>query len=105
MSRAVRIFVVLVALSAASTGALAGGKVRLAQSGTVTTCMVNCNTQAANCQSSCILPSAAAGAGLASGSAGVTPTPNAAASSNCLLSCTTTQLSCQTSCARQSPSP
>jgi hypothetical protein len=34
---------------AAANGALADGKIRLAQSSTVTNCMMTCNAQAANC--------------------------------------------------------
>jgi hypothetical protein len=38
-------------------GALAAGKIRLAQTSTVTNCMMSCNTTFANCESTCFFPS------------------------------------------------
>ncbi len=78
------------------------GRIRLAQSSVTTTCMMTCNSQAANCQTTCVLPSTATGAaGTTTSAAG---TPNATASVSCLSSCTSQQLACQTNCARTSPS-
>jgi len=55
---------------------------------TTTTCQVNCDTQAMNCQNSCI-PSTAA----------VTANPAASSGSGaCNLSCTTQQLVCKQRC-------
>jgi len=34
----------------------ADDKIRLAQTGNVTTCMMQCNSQAANCQTTCLIP-------------------------------------------------
>ncbi len=36
--------------------AQADGKIRLAQTSTVTNCMMTCNSQAAACQTNCIVP-------------------------------------------------
>ena len=82
-------------------GALAAGKIRLAQTSTVTTCMMNCNSRYALCQSTCTNPQAALTFFNQNGvSAG-----NVVASGSCISSCTTLQLTCQTTCARASPSP
>ena len=55
---------------------------------TTTTCQVNCDTQAMNCQNSCIPTTAA-----------VTANPAASTgSSACNLSCTTQQLVCKQRC-------
>jgi hypothetical protein len=42
--------------AAAGRDALAEGKIRLAQTSTVTNCMMTCNAQAANCRSGCVVP-------------------------------------------------
>ena len=44
--------------AAVANVALAERKIRSAQSSTVTTCMMTCNAQAANCQSTCLVPTA-----------------------------------------------
>lgn len=91
-------FAILVAVTIAGTSvALADGKIRLAQTSTATNCMMLCNAQAANCQTTCLVPGTPP-------SAAATTTSNATANTACLLNCTTTQLACQTNCARQSPS-
>ena len=77
----------------AATGASAQEKIRLAQSSVTTTCMMTCNAQYANCQSSC----------LATGTPNL-PGANVSASQSCLASCTNQQLQCQITCARASPS-
>jgi hypothetical protein len=70
----------------------AGGKANpLAQTSTVTNCMMACNSQAANCQTTSI--------------GAATTESNASQSTVCQLSCTTQQVTCQTTCARTSPSP
>ena len=100
---------VLLSVTCCAYGAPAmagGGKIRLAQSSTVTNCMMGCNAQAANCQTACLLPSAQL-TQLPTGpvtSNNVTPQTNATANTICLSSCTTTQLTCQTTCALSSPS-
>jgi hypothetical protein len=89
---------ILVAVTIAGTGvALADGKIRLAHTSTATNCMMFCNAQAANCQTTCLVPGTPP-------SASATTTSNATANTACLLNCSTTQLACQTNCARQSPS-
>ncbi len=85
------------AISVAASSAFADGRIRLAQSSTVTNCMMLCNAQAANCQTGCVVP------GLPP-TASATTTSNATAGTTCLLTCSSTQLACQTNCARQSPS-
>jgi hypothetical protein len=78
--------------------ALAGSKnIKLAQSSTVTNCMMTCNASAASCQSSCVVPGTPP-------TGAATATSNATSSTACLMGCTTSQLNCQTSCARTSPS-
>jgi len=70
---------------------------RLAQSSTTTNCMMTCNSQAATCQSTCVVPGTPP-------TSAATTTSNATASQSCLSNCSSQQLSCQTNCARISPS-
>ena len=86
-----------VALGAMAQSATAEGRIRLAQTSTVTNCMMTCNAQAANCQTGCLVPGTPP-------TASATTTSNATAGTTCLLTCTSTQIACQTTCARQSPS-
>jgi hypothetical protein len=78
--------------------ALAAGRIRVAQTSIVTNCMMACNSQAASCQTTCLIP-------------GTTPTgaatigSNATQSTACQLNCTTQQINCQALCGRTSPSP
>jgi hypothetical protein len=76
-----------------AVSASAQGKIKVAQSSVTTTCMMTCNAQYANCQSSC----------LATGTPSL-PGANVSASQSCLSSCTNQQLQCQITCARVSPS-
>ncbi len=81
-----------------SAAASAAGKIRLAQTSTTTNCMMQCNSQAANCQTACVIPGTPPlGA--------ATTTSNASASTSCVLGCSTQQVAFQTTCARTSPSP
>ena len=93
------------AVCAAAQGALAGEKIRLAQTSNVTNCMMICNSAAANCRTTCVLPgnlpTTVAGAANIATNAGTT---NAGPSVACLLNCNTTQLACHTTCGQQSPS-
>ena len=89
---------VVAAVAGFSSAASAGDKVRLAQSSTVTNCMMACNSQAANCQTTCIVPGTAP-------TNAATTTSNATSTASCQISCSTQQISCQTTCARTSPSP
>jgi hypothetical protein len=88
-------------LGAASPGmagaANATGKLRLAQTSTVTNCMMLCNSQAATCQSTCLVPGTPP-------TNAATTTGNANVSTTCQLSCSTQQIACQTTCAQNSPS-
>jgi hypothetical protein len=85
------------AISIAAHAALAQGKIRLAQTSTVTNCMMICNAAAANCRTICVVPGTPP-------TAAATTTSNATASTACLLSCSSTQIACHTSCGQQSPS-
>ena len=78
--------------------ARAAGKIRLAQTSNVTNCMMACNSQAAACETTCLVPGTAPmGAATATGNANVNTT--------CQLNCATQQISCHTTCAQNSPSP
>jgi len=81
-------------------GALAAGKIRLAQSSAVTTCMMMCNSTFANCQSACVTGTFAVTQGLGN----TTAIGNARGDPICLSNCTTQQLTCSQGCALQSPS-
>ena len=81
-----------------SEGAATTKKIRLAQSSNVTSCMMACNSQAATCQTTCLIPGTPP-------TASATTTSNATQSTSCQLNCSTQQISCQTICARTSPSP
>jgi hypothetical protein len=80
------------------SAALAAGRIRVAQTSTVTNCMMACNSQAASCQTTCLIPGT-----VPTGAA--TTASNANQSTACQLNCTTQQISCQALCARTSPSP
>ena len=75
-------------------------KIRLAQNSTAITCMMTCNSQYANCQSSCL----ATGSQQQSSPSGLNTSANINANQACLASCTNQQLQCQIVCARSSPS-
>ncbi len=89
-------------LGAATVGTLgfanAAGRIRLAQTSNVTNCMMTCNSQAAACQTTCLVPGTPPrGAATAIG--------NANLNTSCQLNCTTQQIACHTTCAQNSPSP
>lgn len=100
MRRLVMLFCVL-ALGAATAEttrvANAAGKIRLAQTSTVTNCMMAYNSQAATCQTTCLVPGTAP-------TGAATTTSNANVSTSCQLNCTTQQIACHTTCAQNSPS-
>jgi hypothetical protein len=91
----------VLALGAATVGTMgvanATGKIRLAQTSTVTNCMMMCNSQAATCQTTCLVPGTAP-------TGAATATSNANLSTSCQLNCTTLQIACHTTCAQNSPS-
>jgi hypothetical protein len=95
--RGLTILFAALAVNAMVTGALAAGKIRLAQTSIVTNCMMSCNAQAASCQTACLIPGTPP-------ATAATITSNVTASTTCQLICGTAQLQCQTNCARQSPS-
>lgn len=95
--RGLMIFLATAATIVATQSVPAAEKIRLAQSSTVTNCMMACNAQAASCQTACVVPGTPP-------TAAATTTSNATASIACSMGCNTNQLSCQTNCARQSPS-
>src|SRR5947207_12903269 len=59
---------------------------------TVTNCMMLCNSQAANCQTSCVIPASPTTASTGTG------TLNATSRTACVMGCTSSQLACQTNC-------
>ena len=91
--RGFTIVVVALAINAAADSAFAADPIRLAQTSTVTACMMGCNSQGSMCQSACVVQGTPP-----------TTTTNATAGATCLLNCSTLQLACQTSCAQRSPS-
>ena len=95
--RGVSIVLAALAIGASANLAYAAGKVRLAQSSTTTNCMMTCNSQAAACQSNCVVPGTPP-------TGAATATGNANASTTCVLNCSGQQLACQTICAQTSPS-
>ena len=83
--RAFATVVAVAALGVALQPASAEQKIRLTQSGVVTSCMMTCNAAAAACQTNCVVPGTAP-------SSAATTTSNATASTACLLACNATQL-------------
>ena len=100
MAVGVRIALALAGLALAST-AKGSTFLHLAQTSTTTSCMMTCNSQAASCQSSCVVPGSPGGA---SSGTSTSTIGNATASGSCLSDCSSEQLACQTNCARVSPS-
>ncbi len=99
--RRLMLLLCVLALGAATAetidAANAAGKIRLAQTSTVTNCMMTCNSQAATCQTTCLVPGTAP-------TGAATTTSNANVSTSCQLNCTTQQIACHTTCAQNSPS-
>jgi hypothetical protein len=94
------ILAVAVISAALAEGARAQESIRLAQSSTVTNCMMNCNSQVANCRTTCVVP-----VGPTSSTSGSqTPILNSTGNTTCLLNCSSVHLTCQSNCALQSPS-
>lgn len=81
----------------AAIAADASGKIRLAQSSTLTNCMMTCNAQAATCVTTCISPGTAPTGAATTGS-------NANLNTACQVNCSTQRLQCQTTCAQSYPS-
>jgi hypothetical protein len=93
------IWVVALISAALAQGASAQEKIQLAQSSTVTDCMMNCNAQVTNCRTTCLVPVPATP--LPSPSSSPPSTLNATPN---LLNCSSIHLTCQSNCALQSPS-
>ncbi len=70
---------------------------------TVTNCMMSCNSTAAHCQTTCVIPGGSASA-IGSSASGTSTASVGSLSTSCQLACTTAQLSCHNVCAQQSPS-
>lgn len=93
--RASIVLLALLTTSGLVTVAHSEKNTRVAQSSTVTNCMVGCNNQYASCQESCVSNGAAStfsGTGVGAG--------NVIGSGSCTSACTNVQLACQTSCSR-----
>jgi hypothetical protein len=84
-----------------ASGALAAGKIRLAQTSTVTNCMVSCNNAYLVCQTSCVQPAQAQ----STLNQGTFSRGNVVSNGSCISLCTSQQLLCSQTCARMSPSP
>ena len=88
---------VTAALDGAAADAHAAGRIRLAQTSTLTNCMMTCNAQSAACVTTCIAPGTPpTGAAIATGNANV--------NTACQVNCATQRLACQTTCAQSFPS-
>ena len=92
------LFAIGLAIALSGSTVLAAGRIRLAQTSTVTNCMMACNSQAATCQTTCLVPGTPPTGAATTGG-------NANKNTGCQLTCTTQQISCQSICARTSPSP
>jgi hypothetical protein len=75
----------------------ASGRFHIAQTSTVTNCMMACNSQAASCQTTCLIPGTPP-------TNAATTTGNTNLNTSCQLNCTTQQVNCQTTCGTTSPS-
>jgi len=99
--RRVAILIIVVfggfAIGNCNLAAAASQKIHIAQTSTVTNCMMACNSQAASCQTTCLIPGTPP-------TNAATTTGNANQSTSCQLNCTTQQINCQTTCASTSPS-
>jgi hypothetical protein len=84
------------AVDAVATAASAHGKIRLAQSSSVTNCMMTCNSQAAACLTTCLVPGTPP-------TGAATTTSNANLNTTCQVSCSMQRISCQTTCAQSFP--
>ena len=93
-----RAIVLLSAVAAITAGlaqdAGAEEKIRLAQTSAATNCMMTCNSQAATCQTTCVVPTPSTAP--PSPSSATPPALNAGGSTVCLMNCSTIQLTCQT---------
>lgn len=101
-----RLFIItligLAVVASGGLGAVAGTAgqnkaIEFAQTSTTTNCMMACNSQAASCQTTCVVPGTAP-------TSAATSTSNATAGQSCLSNCSSQELACQTDCARTSPS-
>jgi len=92
------LFTAGLAIALGHSAGQAAGKIRVAQTSIVTNCMMSCNSQAASCQTTCLIPGTAPTGAATIGS-------NATQSTACQLNCTTQQINCQALCGRTSPSP
>jgi hypothetical protein len=91
------VLLAVLAIGASANTAFARAKLRFAQTSTTTICMMTCNSAAASCQSTCLVPGTAP-------TGAATATGNANTSTSCELNCASEQIACQTDCAQSSPS-
>jgi hypothetical protein len=84
------------AVGTSATAALAGGKIRLAQSSSLTNCMMTCNSQAATCLTTCLVPGTPP-------TGAATATSNATLNTACQVNCSIQRISCQTTCSQSFP--
>ena len=84
-----------VAVAAVATIGWSGAA--FAQTSATTTCLMTCNSQAAACQTTCLIPGAPP-------TGAATATSNANLNTTCQVNCSTQQITCQTTCAQTSPS-
>src|SRR6516225_4515607 len=89
VKRRLTVLLSLLAISEFAATSSASEKVRLAQTSATTTCMMTCNSQFANCQSTCL----AVGAPTAPSNF-ADPNPR----QTCTASCSNQQLACQIAC-------
>src|SRR5262249_35789822 len=80
--------------------ALAAGEIRLAQTSTVTNCMVSCNNAYASCQTTCVQPAQAQ----STLNQGTFSRGNVVSQGSCVSLCTSQQLLCSQTCSRSFPS-
>jgi hypothetical protein len=84
------------AVGASATTVLAGGRIRLAQSSSLTNCMMTCNSQAATCLTTCLVPGTPP-------TGAATATSNATLNTACQVNCSIQRISCQTTCSQSFP--
>jgi hypothetical protein len=98
MRRWTSLLVVLSIGAAADTAAAASpyGKIRLAQSSSLTNCMMTCNSQAATCLTTRLVPGAPP-------TGAATATGNATLNTACQVNCSTQRILRQTTCSQSFP--
>jgi hypothetical protein len=83
--------------SPSASGHEKSAKIHLAQTSAVTTCLMTCNSQAAACATTCLIPGTPP-------TGAATTTSNANLNMACQVNCSIQRISCQTTCAQTAPS-